>query len=326
MGTGCSECERVIPDEMGYASLFHAGTYTGTLEDVILPKRAEGSSFDWTSFPPNANICREDVVRLPRETLKEIPPYGSQKIYGLQSDSIDVLSYLFSRHESDVKGETYNRLKDTFRFLSEDNAKTYFPKAVLRVEAESVAKNKRSEEESRLVKVLDYIGGRLDINIKYSDPHCIPTFREELLQEPKEGHGAVALAFNAFDGTFTVGQYENYPHVHLEYSRQLGGPGDFLQAGVATVIAEKTVGKVRGIKFLVASGLHEGKVTGIYRKSSCFRHLQAPTIWVYSRARGNTGINRFLEGVQEFAAAVSSDKVNPLTANVQDFLRRQLKK
>lgn len=315
MSTGCSECEHVIPDHMGYANLF----YAETLDDVVLPKRFNGSSSDWESFPPNANICREDLTRLPTETLREAPDGIDGTVYGLQSDSVDAISFLFGEYDGDH--DTYRKLTNTFRFLSEDDAKAHFPKSVKRVQSERVAQNKRNEQESKLVKILDYAGERLGIDIEYFHPNCIPAFREELVQKPKDRYDDTVLAFNALDGTFTIGQYPGLPLVHLEYRRQLGGPGDFLQAGVATLIAEQTFRNVRGVTFLVDSGLHEGKVTGVYKKSSPFRHLQAPTIWVYSRARGNTGINKFLDNVQEFAEAVSSEKLNELTSKIKaDFL------
>ncbi len=315
MSTGCSECEHIIQDHMGYASLF----YAGTLDDVVLPKRFNGSSSGWESFPPNANICREDLTGLPRETLRDAPDGIDGTIYGLQSDSEDAISFLFGGYDGDH--DTYRKLTNTFRFLSEDDAKAHFPKSVKRVQAERVAQNKRNEQESKLVEVLDYVGDRLGVDIKYFNPMRIPAFKEELVQQPKDRYDDTVLSFNALDGEFTVGQYPGSPHVHLEYSRQLGGPGDFLQAGMATLIAERTLGNVRGVKFLVDSGHHEGEVTGIYKKSSVFRHHQAPTIWVYSRARGKTGINRFLDNVQGFAEAVSPEKLKELTSKVRaDFL------
>lgn len=214
----------------------------------------------------------------------------------------------------------------SFRYLSEADATTSFPKSVKRVLAELVREKKGKSEQGRLVTVLDYIGNQLDITIKYFDPNCIPAFREELVQKPNERYDQTVLAFEALGGTFTVGQYPGLRPVDLEYSRQLSGPGEFLEAGIRTILAERTFRKVRGIEFLVDSGLHEGKAAGIYKKSSLFRHLQAPHIWVYSQAQGNSGIDRFLESVKVFNMVMSSDKLKALNTNVQNFLKGQLKK
>ncbi len=142
---GCVECEKIVPDGMGYASLFHAGTLGG----VVLPKRSAQFSDEWESFPPNANICQRDLARLPREKLRTAPDGIAGTIYGLQSNSVYIITLLLGVPPH-VEGdsETYRRETNTFRFLSEDDTREHFPNAVKHIEqilAERVAASERTE-------------------------------------------------------------------------------------------------------------------------------------------------------------------------------------
>ena len=145
----------------------------------------------------------------------------------LQTDSDDVMGLLFGGVKDD---EAYRKLRDTLLFMNEDIARQSFPKSVKMIDGMLKRGELSKSREEETVRVLDHIGNRLGITVRYSESISIPAFREEISKTPDTL--GTELVFDALKGTFTVGKYEGDERFHLQYNRTIAKPGEYQKAGI----------------------------------------------------------------------------------------------